>query len=82
MYVSTVISDNTMTSNAIVYEVAWRDNEDTTPVIWVGEYSSTAIQYNEIVIPFMVYNLATEIYNQTTKVYLTCNGVEIPTSPI
>ena len=82
MYVSTVISDNTMTSNAIVYEVAWRDSEDTTPVIWVGEYSSTAIQYNEIVIPFMVYNPATEIYNQTTKVYLTCNGVEIPTSPI
>ena len=80
--VSTVISGNTLYSNAVDYTVAWREPEINIPVIWFGDYEKTVINYNECVIPFMVYDPEKEANSTKTKVYIQKDGVALPVSPM
>ena len=80
--VSTVISGNTLYSDYISYDLAWKNVNSNVPIIWFGEYETNIINYNECVIPFMVYDPEKEANSTKTKVYITQNGSQIPTSPM
>ena len=88
LYTTVEISGSTLKSDSLFYEIAWRDPLDETPVIWIGEVPELVINYNEAIIPFMVYNPQTEADNQKTDVYLYysddggVNFTELPTSPM
>ena len=56
LQVSTEINDITMYSDKIKYELAWADAESTMPIIWVEEYDSTVIQYENFEIKYQVYD--------------------------
>ena len=82
LQVSTVISGNRLYSTPVIYNVAWRESGNSTPVIWFGDYDKTVINYNECLIPFMVYDPDKEATSAKTKVYIDHNGNAIPTSPM
>ena len=82
LYTSVIISEQQLNSDVLSYEIAWKDAEETSPVIWIGDFNPYVVNYNEAIIPFMVYNPITEANAENTQVYLYCNGVEIPTSPM
>ena len=82
LQMSTVISGNRLYSDPVYYNVAWKNNESSTPVIWFGDYEQTVINYNECVIPFMVYDPEKEANSMKTKVYIQKNGISIPISPM
>jgi hypothetical protein len=83
MFVSSVINGETLSSESISYDLAWKDNESAVPIIWLGDYDKTVIQYNECIIPFMIYNPVNEGATvRKSSVYLYHNGTQIPTSPI
>ena len=82
LQVSTVISGTRLYSDPVIYNVAWRDPESNVPIIWFGDFEKTVINYNECVIPFMVYDPEKEANSMKTKVQIEKDGVAIPTSPM
>ena len=75
--VSAQVGNNNLESNKISFEAAWVDPEEDTPVIWVGTYDSTVINYENASIPFMVYN-PVDVQNQRkSSVLLFKNGMQI-----
>jgi len=75
--VSATISGNTLESDKISFEAAWIDPEENTPVIWLGKYDKTVINYENASIPFMVYN-PEDVQNQRkSSVLLFKNGMQI-----
>ena len=82
LYTTVDINGTTLKSNSLFYELAWYNLTESVPIIWLGEYPETVINYNECIIPFKVYNPVTENDHQNTLVYLYHDGAEIPTSPM
>jgi hypothetical protein len=62
----------------IEFEIAVVETGNTTPVVWLGKYQSTYYNYDNIQIPFLVYNPGS---TDEAKVDLKKNGVPIPSSP-
>ena len=82
LWVSTEINGTTLESAPISYEAAWAKSDDMTPVIWVGPHEETVIQYENAVIPYMVYDPVQQQYGLSTEVHYYHNGVEIAASPV
>lgn len=65
--------DTTSSAKPIEMEIAVVAADDLTPVIWIGDYQSTYYQYDNIKIPFNVYDpnnsMETEVrfYKNSTK---------------
>lgn len=50
------INGTTVTTDPIEYEVAWKEEGNNTPIIWCPElYTTSIIQYEDLIIPYMVY---------------------------
>jgi len=79
---STKISGVDLYSDYISYDLAWRDINSKVPIIWFGEYEKKVINYNECVIPFMIYDPDKEANSTKSKVYIYKNGSQIPASPM
>ena len=60
------------------YEVAYWDNKTTDPIIWLGSYDSTYYEYDNIQIPFRVFDPSS---TDTTTVHLYKDNVEMASSP-
>ena len=56
--VSTVINREEIYSDKIKFEAAWIEAGVNIPVIWVGDYEKTVINYENASIPFMIYSPA------------------------
>lgn len=82
LWVSTEVNGAELSSSEISYEAAWVRTGENTSVIWTGEITTPVVQYENAVIPYMVYDPSTEQYGLSTEVHLYHNGVEIAASPI
>ena len=56
LQLSTVINNTERLSNIITYEAAWADEGNTLPIIWLGNYNSNVINYENAYIQYMVYD--------------------------
>ena len=56
LWVSTEINGVTVSSDSIVYEIAFVDEQENLPVIWVNEYPKTVIQYENFSVEYQVYD--------------------------
>lgn len=56
--VSTTINREEIFSDRISFEAAWIEAGVNIPVIWIGDYEKTVINYENASIPFMIYNPA------------------------
>ncbi len=75
--ISSEINQVLFESDRISFEAAWVDPLETMPVIWLGSYDSTVINYENASIPFMVYN-PDDVQNQRkSSVLLFKDGVQI-----
>lgn len=74
--VSTTIGLNTLESDKISFEAAWVDPNDTTPIIWTGEYDPVVVKYENASIPFMVYN-PEDVGKRPSSVILYKDGVQV-----
>ena len=54
--VSATMQNREIYSDFIEYEGAWASANDTTPIIWVGGYDKTIINYENSYIYYMVYD--------------------------
>lgn len=68
------------TLEPLIFEIAVYDStsEDNTPIIWLGDYQKEYYNYDNIQIPFMVYNPATPA---SALVHLKKDGQDIAGSP-
>lgn len=74
---STVINDATIYSNTITYEGAWASADDDTPIIWIGNYDSTVINYENSYIYYMVYDPINYRSGLPAEVHLQRNGKDV-----
>ena len=82
LWMGTELNDEELLSDKIEFEAAWVDNESTVPIIWFGDYSDTVIQYENAVIPYMVYNPTTEGSGLKTTVNFKKNNVVVSTQEV
>lgn len=75
--VSTTIQNKTIYSDRISFQGAWADSEATTPIIWLGEYDKTIIQYENSYVQFMVYDPVNFASGLSSTVYFYLNGSEV-----
>lgn len=50
------VSNSEIFSNELVYELAWAEADNNEPIIWLGDYDSTIINYENSYIQYMVYD--------------------------
>lgn len=81
--VSAIISAETngitVTTDPIVYQIAWAEEGNDAPIIWFpNEYPTSIIQYEDLIVEYMVWdpNKVTEIETHFYK-----NGIELANSP-
>lgn len=74
--VSTTIGSNVLESNRISFEAAWYDSNETTPIIWVGDYNPVVVKYESASIPFMVYN-PEDVGKRPSQIILYRNGAQV-----
>ena len=43
-------------SNKLLYEYAWAEDGNNSPIVWIGNYDSTIINYENSYIEYMVYD--------------------------
>lgn len=71
--------ETTVTTDPIEYQIAWADPESDVPLVWTPNgYPEKIIQYQDLVIEFMVWDptTATKISTNFYK-----DGIELPNSP-
>lgn len=67
-----------MRTESLKYELAWKEEGNTTPIVWIPEgYVDKIVNYTEAKVDFMVYDPE----NETTEVRFYRESVELPTSP-
>lgn len=54
--VGTEVASGMVYTDEITYEIAWKDPQDMTPLIWIKEIPSTIVRYENCVINYMVYD--------------------------
>lgn len=79
LWISTtpVGSDTTVDSDHITYQAAWTEADNNTPLIWLGDYNSLVINYENQVIPFMIYDPASQATNSSVLVRFLQNGAPL-----
>ncbi len=74
---STNISGNTVYSNVIEYEGAWAAPDNETPIIWVGKYDKTIVNYENSYIYYMVFDPVNYANGMPAEVHLYKDGIEV-----
>jgi len=55
MAVSAIVNNTSILSDKISFDVAWADIENNdTPIIWIGNYDPTVINYENSYVQYMV----------------------------
>ena len=74
---TTVIGGETVASNSITYEGAWAGQGETSPIIWVGSYDKTIIQYENSYIYYMVFDPVNYANGIPAEIHLYKDGYEV-----
>lgn len=74
---STELNGNKIYSNSIIYEGAWASADDDTPIIWIGGYDSTVVNYENSYIYYMVYDPISYRSGLPAEVHLQKNGRDV-----
>jgi hypothetical protein len=74
------VNGTVVATEPIIYQIAWSEENNTTPIIWFpNEYPTKIIQYEDLIIEYMVwegYNYSKEIETHFYK-----DGIELANSP-
>lgn len=73
------VRDKDIQVKPLEYEIAIKDNNNPTPIIWLGNYSQSYYNYDTISIPYMVYNPTSQ---GKAIVHFKINNAELSYSPI
>lgn len=76
---SVTINGDIFYSNGITYEGAWASEGEDTPIIWVGKYDKTIINYENSYIYYMVYDPQNYANGLPAEVHLQKDGKDIST---
>ena len=74
---TTVINGETIYSNAIEYEGAWATAGETRPIIWIGSYDKTVVNYENSYIKYMVFDPVNYSNGMPAEVHLLKDGTEV-----
>jgi len=64
-----------LTSSFISYEAAWARSGEEVPIIWIGDVPETVIQYENAVIPYMIFDPKAGATD--TEIIFYRNGVKV-----
>lgn len=77
LYLTATVNNDFITTDPLTYELAWIDKTSVTPVVWLGAYPTEITNYQNLLIPYMVYDpiakqtaakSAVDFYQGTTKI--------------
>jgi hypothetical protein len=74
---STNIGGTLVYSNTIEYEGAWATSGNETPIIWIGGYDQTIINYENSYIYYMVFDPVNYANGMPAEVHLYKDGIEV-----
>jgi len=77
LWLSADVNRVTLSSDPISFEASWADDEEDTPLIWVGDITPVVIQYESAIIPYMVYDSVNERNGAPTTVDFYKNGSQV-----
>ena len=77
LQLTTEINNVTLVSNTITYQCAWMNKNETTPIVWIGNYDKTIVNYNYSYIRYMIYDPLVQDGDAGAQVLLYKNGEEI-----
>ena len=75
--ISSIVDEVELYSDTIQFEAAWADPNNDTPIIWIGDYDKTVVNYETASIPFMVYNPIDAKAGRASQVLLFKDGLQI-----
>lgn len=64
------LNNETVYTDPIEFEGAWATAGEDAPIIWVGNYDSNVVNYENSYIKYMIYDPIQESYNLPATVYL------------
>ena len=82
LWLSAEVNRIVLSSDPISFEASWADEEDDTPLIWVGDVQPLVVQYESAVIPYMVYNVNNELTGALTEVDFYKNGSQVSSETV
>lgn len=76
------IGETTLYTNSISYEVAWADSTEETPIIWIGKYDETIVNYENSYIYYMVFDPISYKRDLPAEVHFYKENAEISQSNV
>jgi len=56
LQLSAVVNNVTLYSNELTYQCAWVEEGSETPIVWIGGYDETIVNYENSYIKYMAYD--------------------------
>ena len=81
LFLSATVNNTTITADPLTYDLAWVEESDLNPVIWMGEYvnlieNREIVNYESLAIPYMVYDpIAEQTSAKATVNYIRNDNV-------
>ncbi len=75
--VGTVVNEEEVLTEQIVYQAAWASPNNDNPIIWIGSYDETIINYETSYIKFMVYDPQVATQGEPATIILYKENVEV-----
>lgn len=78
LQLSAVVNNVTLYSNELTYQCAWVEEGSETPIVWIGGYDETIVNYENSYIKYMAYDpLITAGNTKGIQISLYKNGEEV-----
>ena len=78
LQLSAVVNNVTLYSNELTYQCAWVEEGSETPIVWIGSYDETIVNYENSYINYMVYDPLVSVSSSTgIQISLYKNGEEV-----
>ena len=82
LWLSADVNRITLSSDPITFEASWADEEEDTPLIWVGDITPLVVQYESAIIPYMVYDINNERTGASTTVDFYKEGSQVSSETV
>lgn len=82
LWLSADVNRITLSSDPISFEASWADEEDDTPLIWIGDINPLVVQYESAIIPYMVYDIVNERNGAPTTVDFYKDGSQVSSETV
>lgn len=82
IWLSATVNRVELSSDPVYYEASWVDESEEFPLIWTGDITPVVVQYEQALIPYMVYDITNERTGSATTVDFYKNGIQVSSESV